>query len=164
MKLPLPLFPDARQEGSRALAAAVAGVAAGLFLWRCWCAFPASYWNELRVAPAFALRFGFPLYPGLDDGPLSTWIYGPVGAVVNLPATFASSAAGAVLIAGVINIVMLVGPMIAVCLNATELRMQGWKVQLLALALCILLLPVFSLTFQVADHSSIAFGLLSCWF
>jgi len=142
-----------------ALAALLAAVA---YAWMSWCLFPFWAWNELRLAPAFALRHGVPLYPPLDGGPLSTWLYGPVGAVVNLPATFAPSAAGALLIAGAINLLVLGAPLVVICFRTTALPAGDWPARVLAAALCFLLLPGTSLTLQVADHAAIAFGLLSC--
>ena len=46
--------------GLLAVAAAVA------YLWYGWCWFPLYEWNEMRLAPAFALRHGVTLYPALD--------------------------------------------------------------------------------------------------
>ena len=140
----------------------LAGVAALAYLWLGWCAFPASNWNEFRLAPTFALVHGGTIYPPADGGPLSTWIYGPIGLLVNLPATLARSASAAIEIAGVLNLLTLVVPLALICLGAPELRARGRSVSLLAFATAVLLLPTTSLQFQVADHTAIALGLLSC--
>jgi hypothetical protein len=157
--------PDDRGPPRRWLvvAALLAGACALGHLWVGWCAFPFSSWNEARLAPAFALRFGLPIYPPLDSGPLSTWIYGPVGALINLPATLANSAVAAIEIAGVINLLTLTLPLAFVCLASEELRHRGWPERLLAVTAAVLAIPAPSLAFQVADHSAMAFGLLSCW-
>ncbi len=137
--------------------------AALAYLWLGWCAFPASNWNELRLAPTFALVHGGTIYPPADGGPLSTWIYGPIGLLVNLPATLAHSTSTAIEIAGVLNLLTLVVPLAVVCFGFPELRARGRTACLLALAVTVLLLPATSLQFQVADHTAIALGLLSCW-
>lgn len=141
----------------------IAAVGAACYGWMSWCAFVGVTWNDIRLAPAFALRHGWPLYPPLGGGPLSTWIYGPVGVLVNLPATFASSAVGAVQIAGLINGLTLIGPVAVIFFTSAELRRAGRATQSLALALGILLLPYFSLVYQVPDHTATALGLLACW-
>lgn len=142
------------------LAALIGAVAASLYLWQGWCLFPLYEWNDMRLAPAFALRHGLTLYPPAGGGPLSTWIYGPVGAAINLPATLAGSAVGAIECAGAINLLTLALPLVVIVFGARELR---WPQRVLALAAAILLLPPTSLTFQVADHPAFALGLLSCW-
>ncbi len=133
-------------------------------LWAAWCEFPVHAWNDLRLAPAFALRHGIDPYPPLGGGPLSTWIYGPVGIFVNLPATFASTAPAAMHSASLINAAVVIGPLALIFFASSELRARGLAIPLLALLLAILFIPRPNLVFHVADHSAIAFGLLSCWF
>lgn len=157
--------PPPPTAGSRLLviAAVATAVAAALYLWLTWCAFPVSNWNELRLAPAFALRAGVELYPALGGGPLSTWIYGPVGVCVNLPATFATTAIGALQTAGFINAATLILPLALIAFSNSVWRARGPAAAPLALGLMVLLLPVGSLTFQVADHTANALGLLATW-
>jgi len=145
------------------IAALLATAGALVYLWLSWCAFPASNWNELRLAPTFALLHGETIYPPANGGPLSTWIYGPVGLLVNLPATLASSAAGAIRVAGVINALTLVAPLAVIFFASSDLRARGRATRWLALSLAVLLLPATSLQFQVPDHAAIALGLLSCF-
>jgi hypothetical protein len=140
-----------------------ASVGAAACLWWAWCHFPQLAWNEVRLAPAFALRHGISPYPPLGDGPLFTWIYGPVGLLVNLPATFATSAGGALQLASLINFLVVLGPLAVVFFGSAELRARGWLTCGLALALGVLLVPAPNLVLQVADHAAIACGLLSCW-
>ena len=150
---------------TRVIAAALfaTAITAALCLWIDWCEFPSHPLNEARLAPAFALRHGINPYPPLGGGPLSTWIYGPVGILVNLPATFATSAAGALQIASLINFTVLILPLVVIFFSSKELRIQWPPVRWLALASGVLLIPRPNLIFQVADHAAIAFGLLSCW-
>ena len=147
----------------RRAAALTAAAGAALSGWMSWCAFSDVTWNEVRLAPAFALRHGWPLFPPLGGGPLSTWIYGPLGAAINLPATLASSTIGALQIAGLINAVTLVVPLAIIFLGAEELRRGGWPTRVLGWALGVLSLQFLSFVYQVPDHLAIAFGLLSCW-
>jgi hypothetical protein len=135
-----------------------------LCLWNAWCEFPIYSWNEMRLAPAFALRHGINPYPLIGDGPLFTWIYGPVGILINLPATFASSVEGALRLNFLINLVVLTSPLALIFFQAKDFRQYGRTVRWLALALTVLLIPRPNLVLQVADHAAIAFGLLSCWF
>jgi hypothetical protein len=141
--------------------AAVVTVAALTYLAWGWSTFPLYEWNEVRLAPSFALRYGLPLYLPAHGGPLSTWLYGPVGAWLNLPATFAGTAVGAVQTAGAINLLTFTLPLLLIALTARELR--GQRFRILVFALPVLALPPTALTFQVADHAAIALGLSSCW-
>lgn len=151
------------RSASRWLPPLAAAAGAALYAWMSWCAFTDVTWNEVRLAPAFALRHGWPLFPALGGGPLSTWIYGPLGAAANLPATFASSTVGALQLAGLINALTLTVPLAVIFFGAEELRRHGWPTRLLAFALGVLTLQFLSLVYQVPDHLAIALGLLSCW-
>ena len=95
----------------------LAVLAATVWLWVCWCLFPVSVWNDVRLAPAFALARGAPLYPGETSDAVGTWIYGPLPALLLWPATWASSAASALLTAGALNLFFAVGAMSASCSN-----------------------------------------------
>lgn len=144
-----------------ALFAAAAGAVA--CLWMAWCIFPCLAWNELRVAPAFALRHGINPYPPLGGGPLSTWIYGPVGIVADLPVTFATSPAGALHLASLITMLATIVPLAVIFFGSAELRARGRWAPWLALALGVLLVSDRNFLFQVPDESAIALGLLSGW-
>ena len=113
-------------------------------LWGAWCEFPSWAWNDVRLAPAFALRHGINPYPLLGEGPLFTWIYGPTGIFVNLPATFASTAQAAVQTACAINLLTVLGPPAIVFFGSEELRARGLAVPALALALAGVAARVFA--------------------
>ena len=66
-----------RKPGT-ALWLSCAVAAAALWLWVCLCLFPLSVWNDVRLAPAFALARGATLYAGENSGAVGTWIYGPL--------------------------------------------------------------------------------------
>ncbi|MEO7700412.1 MAG: hypothetical protein ABIZ04_14405 [Opitutus sp.] len=132
-------------------------------LWIAWCEYPVYAWNEVRLIPAFAFRDGINVYPNIGEGPVFTWIYGPVGFLVNLPATFASTPLRAVRIAGCINGLVVLGPLALIFLTATELRRRSPVTLPLALSLAVMLIPWPNLILQVADHTAIACGLISLW-
>jgi len=132
-------------------------------LWSAWCQFPLHSLNEARLAPAFALRHGINPYPPEGGGPITTWIYGPVGIAVNLPATLAGTAQSAIQLAGLINFSVLILPFVVIFFTSRDLNARSAPVRWFALALAVLLIPTPNLVFQVADHCAIGFGLLSCW-
>ena len=96
---------DPKRSDSRwiSLAGFCTGIGAIATLWISWCEFPLYAWNDARLLPAFTLRFGSNPYPPLGGGPLTTWIYGPIGVLINLPATWASTAVDALQTAWLIN-------------------------------------------------------------
>ena len=158
-------LPDAAGVRARVLLLALvaASLAALGCLWAAWCEYPFYPWNDTRLAPAFALRQGVNPYPGLGEGPISTWIYGPIGILINLPATFAPTALAAVQTAWVINTLLVIGPLAVILFGSSELRARGTLVSGFAMAMAVLLVPKANLVLQAADHCAIAFGLLSCW-
>lgn len=87
-----------------------------VWLWCCWCNFPAFPWNDIRVAPAVALHHGISVYSPANSGPASTWIYGPMPLIVLWPAGLARSAIGAIEIAGSIHIGFTVLALTLTCL------------------------------------------------
>ncbi|MEO6992070.1 MAG: hypothetical protein ABI273_00450 [Lacunisphaera sp.] len=138
-------------------------IAAVLCLWTAWCEFPGYTWNEARLAPAFALRLGVNPYPLIGEGPLFTWIYGPVGLLINLPAAFATSAIGALHLESLLNFIVLIFPLAVIFFSSEELKKRTLGMRWLALSVAVLLIPRSNLVVEAADTPSIAFGLLSCW-
>lgn len=153
--------PFSRWVDGLAFAAILIGAAA--CLWIAWCEFPLYAWNDVRLAPAFALRDGINPYPLLGGGPLSTWIYGPVGIFINLPATIPGTLLGALRCASLINAFIVLGPLVAILFSSAELRACGRGAGAFACALAVLLVPKPNLILQVTDHTAIAFGILSLW-
>jgi hypothetical protein len=143
------------------LAAAV--VTAVVWLWVCWCLFPVSPWNDVRLAPSFALARGLPVYPAENTGAASTWIYGPLPVLLWWPATWVATAAHAVLTAGAINLLVSVAAIGMVCAAWPEPAglplSQGDRV--LAATLAIALWPRATFQFLQADNVAEALGLIS---
>ncbi len=152
--------PSTRLFGWALLAAGLGALAC---LWVAWCEYPVYGWNEVRLAPAFAVRHGINPYPPLGGGPLSTWIYGPIGILINLPATWASSVTGALQAAWGVNAVIGIAPLAVIFFGSRELRARGVAAAGLALALGVLFVHRWHFVMQVADRCAIAFGLVSCW-
>jgi hypothetical protein len=142
------------------LGAAVA--AAMAWLWVCWCVFPVSVWNDVRLAPAFAIAHGMPLYPGEHGGAVSTWIYGPLPLLLLWPATLAASAAHALQIAGAINLLMTTAAIATVCAawpSPAGSRLTASD-RILATVLAIGVWPRASLQYLQADNAAVALGLI----
>jgi hypothetical protein len=150
----------ARLRPSPALIIAMA--AAVLWLWICWCLFPNRGWNDVRLAPIFGLRLGLPLYAGAA-GPLSTWMYGPLPLWLLWPATWAGDAGQALLIAGGINLGIVLGAVGLTCAfwPVPEAAPPGAMTRLMAVALTIVILPGSMWQFLQADNSAVAFGLVA---
>lgn len=142
---------------------AAGAILAGLCLWNAWCEFPIYAWNDLRLAPAFALRHDLDPYPLIGHGPLSTWIYGPVGILVNLPATLADTALGALRIAGALNLLTLLAPIAYILARSGELRARHRLLPWVGVLLAVPFVHPSKWILQVADHAAIAAGLLATW-
>ena len=69
-------------------------------------------WSPVRLAPAFAIRYGETVYPGLNEGPVGGHIYGPRAALVYLPATIGDSPSAALRLGGLIASTIFFLPML----------------------------------------------------
>ncbi|HEX8202124.1 MAG TPA: hypothetical protein VF590_16735 [Isosphaeraceae bacterium] len=81
--------------------AATTPLVAGLFAWglvREVVIAPSWEWNNVRLAPAFALARGLEIYSRPGRGAALSTMYGPISAVAYLPATLASSPTVALLV------------------------------------------------------------------
>ncbi len=137
-------------------------VAVALRFWSAWCYFLLQDWNSVRLAPAFMLRHGPTPYPGLEGSPVTTWIYGPVPLLLNLPATLASSTSSALGIAGALNLLFVVIPVFVIAWAArlpasTSDRLVSWSI----LALCLAAWPTPHLHYIQSDNAAVAFGLFA---
>lgn len=84
-------------------------------------------WSPVRLAPAFDLRYGQTLYPKLDEGPVSGHIYGPMAALVYLPATLFATPQAAIRAAGVIAAILFFLPACVFLQQAAQENRQNWR-------------------------------------
>lgn len=133
------------------------------WLWTCWCLFPLRDWNDVRLAPSLALARGVSFYPGLHSGAVTTWIYGPLPVLLWLPAALARSAAGAIEVAGAINILTTVAAVLAVCWwwPAPPGTTAGRRERMLAAVLALAIWPFAGFQYLQADNVAVALGLLA---
>lgn len=71
---------------------------------------PHHTWNAGRVATSVALARGFDIYPTLDEGAILDFMYGPMAAIVYLPAAIAASPSGAIQIGVAASLFFAVAP------------------------------------------------------
>ena len=149
-------------SAAAALCAVVAIGLAVVWLWSCLCVFPLRSWNDIRLAPTFALKLGLPLYPGAD-GPASTWMYGPLPVWLNWPATWATTPAWALVIAGGVNILVTLLPILAVALlwPTAPLGPVSLAGRVVAAALAIAAMPWATWQYLQADNYAIGCGLVA---
>jgi hypothetical protein len=140
----------------------------GIWLWSCWCSFPSIPWNDIRIAPAVALHHGISIYSPRDNGPVSTWIYGPLPLFLLWPAGLASTALGAIEIGGAIHIGFTVFGVTLICLlwpaeTGKTPPTQNWPLRLAAAVICVLLVRSEAAGYLVytADAPGVVLGLLS---
>lgn len=139
---------------------AVAAAAVGAWIWTCLCRYPAQEWNEMRLAPSFLWHAGLSPYPGPADGPVTTWVYGPLPILLQLPAVLARNIVGAMTIASVVNLLVTVLPLawavIAAAPRPVRPSVVGW-----ALLASLAAWPAANLIFCQADNAAIGFGLIA---
>lgn len=59
---------------------------------------PTQDWNEAKLAPIIGMTRGYALYQNPQTGAMTGWLYGPVGAIIMLPASLATDPTTAVFI------------------------------------------------------------------
>jgi hypothetical protein len=93
---------------------------------------------------------------------VNTWMYGPIPLLVMWPATWAASAAHALLVAGALNIFVSLAAISAVCLwwPSPACRDLSRTDRLLAIALVAALWPELSWQWIQADNVAVALGLI----
>ena len=141
----------------------VAVGALAIWLWSHVCMFPALVWNDIRVAPAVALSQGWKVFPTASEGVINTWTYGPLPLLILWPATWAPTAAGALLTAAGINLVLILGSLAIVCFywpandGNDQRRVMG---RCAAFLVCVAAWPDPFYALYYADTVAIACGLL----
>lgn len=149
-----------RERSARSIFVGIAIAAAAGWLWICYCRFPGSPWNDIRLAPVFMAAAGEPVYSVPGQGILTTWIYGPVPLWLAWPVTLAPTATAAILLVGALNLGLTLGAIALTCFfwpNAKADQPDRW----LALAATIALWPEPAFRFLQADNPAVALGLLS---
>jgi hypothetical protein len=140
----------------------VAATFGSIRLWSHLCQFPAMVWNDIRVAPAVALARGGSVYSTATEGVINTWTYGPLPLVFLTPAALADSPAGALLIAGALNLLLIVLPLAAVGLVWPSLYpgRNDAMARATAVLLCVSVWPRYFYETYYCDSLAIACGLL----
>jgi len=122
-------------------------------------------WNAARLAPTFALLNGYRLYYPNGVGPVLNTIYGPVTALVYLPAALAKSPSVALVIASVVSVTLFFGPMVWL---ATRGETRSRWIAMLAALLCFgfLVMRSYPLKYGAfcvhADAPALGLGGLAC--
>lgn len=124
-------------------------------------------WNGSRLAPTFALVYGYPLYAPPDSGPILNHVYGPVAALAFLPAAVFHTPTPAILAAGALQVTFVFGALLGFAwIVGRHLGADGRLALAAGLAACLLMTrypgPAYWLTMVHADGPSLAFGLLAC--
>lgn len=143
-------------------AASIVLSALGIKVWHAFCLFKNQAWNDVRLRPSFILADGLALYPGMENGPITTWMYGPAHPVIMLPVTWAHDYLTCLNIGAALNITLWIVPLLlsvyywpsSVAIHSRSER------ALLALTAC-LLIPANYLIFTTADATCFAAASLS---
>jgi hypothetical protein len=133
-----------------------------VWYWSRLCYFPSVAWNDMRLAPTIALSQGFSIYPTATEGTINTWTYGPLPVLYYWPAAWASTAAGAITLAAILNAALTFIPLAVVCFwwpNADDGAVT-WRRRSMAFLLCLAAWPPRHYEVIFADNVAIACGLL----
>ena len=154
---------------------AILAAAAAVFCLSVWLSFQRNLdfaWTSVRLAPAFALTHGYPLFSSPETPPWVMVGYGPLYPVAYLPSTAASKPAAAVAIATVLAHLYVLVPIGLIC-AATVQRLRGsadaprlhWSFLLLLFALVALAAPSLNyVTTQVhVDAPALGLFLLAAY-
>jgi hypothetical protein len=83
---------------------------------------PLGYWDAPRVAPAIGLVRGYDILPGLNEGPILDFMYGPMSALTYMPAALASTPSGAIWIGISLSFLIALSPLAWLAFRAPEPR------------------------------------------
>jgi hypothetical protein len=138
-------------------------LAFGLKAWTCFCLFPVNAWNDVRLRPSFLVADGLPLYPGLKEGVITTWIYGPAHPLLFLPVTLFRDIQSVYLAAGAGNVLQFVFALTFTCWlwPCASSNPRKMNRSILAVLAGLLVVPNVFLTIAQADNTCLVFGLLS---
>ncbi len=155
-----PAPPAVRLAANAALI--VAGALLAAWLWSRYCRFPSIPWNDMRLAPTIALAQGWPAYPTASAGTINTWMYGPLPLLFHWPATWASTAAGALLVAGALNLALTLVPLALVgfAWPAADPARDSRAARAVAFVLALAIWPELHYSVIFSDNLAIACGLI----
>jgi hypothetical protein len=127
----------------------------------------ASDWNGARLAPTFAMVYGYRLYYPATEGPVLNNVYGPVAALAYLPATVFRTPTPAILAGGALQAGFLFGAMLAFAWRAGGQAPADRRLALACgLGACLIMTrypgSAYWISMVHADGPSLALGLLAC--
>lgn len=139
------------------------GTTLAVILWNVLCLSPLIQWNAARLAPAFALARGLPIYALRDSGAHLGWFYGPVFPLWYLPVAFLDHPTTALMLAGIMNFATWLLP-VALVLRAAGARPGAAAAGGVLAGLLMLGNAVtnYGLYWVHVDAVCIACGLLAC--
>jgi hypothetical protein len=124
-------------------------------------------WDGVRLAPAFAMARGYPIYPDAGEGPLLGYSYGPVSVLAYLPAVLAPGPTTALLGAGALTLAWAFGPVLALLIRGVPRgpsRRVAVAVGLIVFAVLVIRSePMrYSTMSPIHDAMALGLGLLAC--
>lgn len=124
-------------------------------------------WSAPRLAASLGMLHGYPLYSPTETGVINGWIYGPVSALLWLPAGFASTPAGALRAAVAIDFAVLFTPLWFVAHREARNVSFSWQpaaCATIAAAIFALFHPTldYMATELCSDTPAVAFATISC--
>jgi hypothetical protein len=133
-----------------------------IWLWSRICRFPSVPWNDMRLAPSIAFAQGWPVYPTASTGTIGTWMYGPLPILFYWPASWATTAAGALLTAAWLNVALTLLPLALVCLQwpARDPRADSTATRIAAFLACLAVWPELHYSVIFSDNLAVGCGLL----
>lgn len=144
------------------LALLMAAALLAIWLWSRVCRFPSIPWNDMRLAPTIALAQGWPVYPNAGSGTINTWMYGPLPVLFMWPASWAPTAADALMVAAWLNLALTLVPLAVVCFawpapaGATPSRLG----RAVALLTCLAIWPELHYSVIFSDNLALACALI----
>ena len=132
--------------------------AAVTLLWNGYSYFTSENWNAIRVAPALMLNAGVTPYPGPLEGPVTTWVYGPVPLLWMMPASLGTDPASIMLTADALNVLLTLIPIALSAFLTPSLHEASGRERLFAAAIMVLCWPWHNLYFFQADNAALMFG------
>ncbi|CAN5589312.1 hypothetical protein BH09PLA1_BH09PLA1_21570 [soil metagenome] len=163
-------FLQARGNRVRSALLALAPIASGVVLWSaCYAvaAAPLFDWNAGKIAPVVAMVRGqpqnYPLYQSPGDGVMTAWIYGPVPALLFLPAALFSRPTDVIMTGVAINALAVLLPVL--CLHARLARSRSFAIlsTVLVIAFCLQCESLRRAVFMITpDGPAIGLSVLSC--